>query len=187
MIDGGARFGDFAIPYFKKHGGRVICIEPYPPSLKILHEQKNESFEIIEKALWTHNGGTTFHCWPEQTDANSVFQKNKQWPAEIIQVETIMLDDILKDIEWVDVLKLDIEGSEFAVLEQSELIETKVGQIIAELHYSRFNDKKYHSYTFAELNDILGAKNFHTPLAYVNNGFANVHATNKSLVGWNVQ
>ena len=186
MIDAGARYGDFAIPYFQKHGGRVICIEPYQPSLKILYGRGGFGFEVIEKALWTDDKGIQFYSWDQQTDANSCFHKNKKWEAEVLQVETIALDDILETIEWVDLLKLDVEGSEFAVLEQSKLLESKVGQIVAELHYWRFDDVNYQSISIEKLIEILGEKNFHTPLAGMRNGFANIHATNKSLPDWDV-
>ena len=49
-------------------------------------------------------------------------------------VETIGLDDILKPLDTVAFLKVDCEGSEYAILYTSKLLATKVKRIVCETH-----------------------------------------------------
>ena len=138
LLDAGSRIGEFTIPFLWGRTAHAICVEPYPPANRTLQSLVPESVvTVIEKALWTHGGGSNFRIYEDNLEANSLLPMNRQGKqCRNMYTPTITLDEILAGEEWVDFLKMDIEGAEFAVLSTSESLGEKVGQIAVELHYN---------------------------------------------------
>lgn len=132
VIDAGAHCGLFSIPA-SFYVSEVISIEPNPISLKILELNKlinmRENIKILPFAL--------YHIKDKVKLKISEFSEESTISKEgDLQVQTITLDEILKDYTEISLLKIDIEGSEFEVLlnTSAENLQ-KINKIVGELHY----------------------------------------------------
>lgn len=111
-------------------GSQVIGIEPNPRSLAYYQAHPQIGMEIREQAFWTHAGETlTFHLprpqdtLPKGADGVSgslVGTHEYVVGGETLTVLTTDLATLLSQAgrSECDVLKLDIEGAEYAVLHQ---------------------------------------------------------------------
>ena len=129
VFDLGANIGTFCI------GIRHICptahitaYEPHPDNFKML--ALNAPFAtLIQKAATKKTGIVHLE------DSNKDFVQLQVVPQGGIPVESISLNDMLKNVPNVDLLKIDIEGSEYGLLNAaSPETLAKVQRIIMELH-----------------------------------------------------
>jgi FkbM family methyltransferase len=138
IIDAGANVG-YAALYFAKQfpEARILAIEPEEGNFKLL--QKNtatfRNIVPVHGALWNKNGTINLvdpgiGPWGFQT------HENASEHAFVTSVPAFTIDRLMKDhgFERVDILKVDIEGGEKEVFENSEEWIDKVGVIMAELH-----------------------------------------------------
>jgi FkbM family methyltransferase len=133
IVDCGANIG-LSIIYFKKlfPNAKIIAFEPDNKIFEIL--KKNiQSFNLLnvelhQKACW--NAETTLPFYQEGADggrhASDVVKEN------IIFVETVRLKNYLN--RDIDFLKIDIEGAEFEVLNDSIDMLHNVKNIFIEFH-----------------------------------------------------
>jgi FkbM family methyltransferase len=137
IIDGGANIG-CAVLWFRKKfpEAQIIAIEPEESNFKILQKntEKLKNIKIIQAGIWNKNASLKIKNsglgnWGFETKESADNDKNS--------TAAITIDKILADsgYEEIDILKLDIEGSEKEVFEsgyENWLGKTKV--IIIELH-----------------------------------------------------
>ena len=153
IIDGGANIGVSAI-FFKRlfPRSRVLAFEPDPNIFKVLARNCAqfglEDVELFCEALWSSGGELAFK--PEAEVAGRVDLNGN---GQGIKVSARRLRDLLD--RDVDMLKLDIEGSETEVLRDCA----------AELYHVRNLFVEYHSYrnqpqTLDEIIGILKASGF---------------------------
>ena len=141
IIDAGAHIG-LSTLYFKKQLplARVIAIEPNPTNFELLEkniwDNKLANVNTIQVALDTHEGTTQLNIDRNQAwySTSSLLENawNGDLPSEPIEVKTMTLSGLLH--EPVDLLKLDIEGSELAVLKEAEDKLNLVDQLFVEFH-----------------------------------------------------
>lgn len=129
FVDIGACKGDFTIFAAGKLGasGRVIAVEPEPTNASWLRRsiERNgmHNVDVREMAMSDVSGRATLH----RADVNAGVQVSSGWHSlaaeppgqrDDIDIETQTLDELLThlDITQVDVLKIDVEGWELAVL-----------------------------------------------------------------------
>ena len=86
-----------------------------------------------------------------------IFKNNKYYKNSKVKLD--LLDNYLikKDIEKVDLLKIDTEGHEYFVLKGSLNSLSKIRYIYFEHHYDDMLDK---GYTFSEIHKLLIKNNF---------------------------
>ncbi len=144
IVDIGSHIG-ISILYFKAlyPNSKILAFEPNPISFEILKENifNNglENIEIIEKAIDKEYYLKDFYIdnSNENWESNSSFLNNS-WngkeSTKSIKVECIRLDNYVKDINEIDMLKIDTEGSEFEILNSHKGILNKVGNISVEYH-----------------------------------------------------
>ncbi|MCR9171621.1 MAG: FkbM family methyltransferase [bacterium] len=138
IIDCGANIG-ISVLYFDKvfSNAEIIAVEADPEITSILKRnltENNCNAEVIEKALWSKSG-ETLSFGQEGADSSSIYSLNN-----VIQVETIGLDEILERYEHIDLLKIDIEGAELEVIKSCTNNLSKVDYIFVEFH--SFPDKR---------------------------------------------
>jgi FkbM family methyltransferase len=138
ILDCGANIG-LATLYFKRQlpGARVTAYEADPELCKVLSENLRvnhaEDVNVVNAALWTSDGQVVFRC--DGADSGKI----EALPAAAIDgtlqtVPSIRLRDVLTAEGVVDLLKLDIEGAEDAVLADCEPVLDRVNAIILDLH-----------------------------------------------------
>ncbi|MBI1300688.1 MAG: FkbM family methyltransferase [Alphaproteobacteria bacterium] len=138
IIDGGANIG-ISVLYFSYRypGATIIAIEPNPAALvylrKNIRANKLNRVTVIAGALAADSEGANLICPPTLSLLNASL--THQPSADTLHVATYRLSELLKG-KWVDLVKLDIEGAEEAVIretaDQGEIHNAK--QYIIESH-----------------------------------------------------
>lgn len=148
---------------------KAILVEPNPSNFihleekenyvlynKLVSSKDNEIFDFYEDVKSPYNGSIIFNYFN----------------GKIHKIETISLNRIVieNNIEKIDLLKIDIEGSEYDVLENiDESLLKIISQITVEFH--DFIDPKLKEKTNKIINKIesLGFKRISNPIKYMYN------------------
>ena len=121
MLDLGANIGYYTLQFAKLAGktGHVIAFEPDPISFAIL--QKNieangyTSVTLVQRAVSNTAGILRLYCSALNRGDNRIFNSYDGRPS--VYVEVVRLDDHLRDLDHVNLIKMDIQGAEGAALE----------------------------------------------------------------------
>ncbi|MBP6976477.1 FkbM family methyltransferase [Candidatus Dojkabacteria bacterium] len=144
IVDIGSHIG-ISILYFKAlyPNCKILAFEPNPISFGILKENvfNNglEDIQLINKAISSDSSLKDFYIdnSKQNWESNSSFLKNS-WSGKestkSIKVECTRLDEYIKDIENIDMLKIDTEGSEYEILNSHKNNLNKVKNISVEYH-----------------------------------------------------
>lgn len=135
VIDAGANVGLFTWLAKERGAGRVYSIEPDQRAFFYLDKnfKNDDSVVLINKALTTTLDGTIFYYCIESTVGNSQYKNSDNFVEDY--VETINLDTLLNIEREVNLLKLDIEGTEFDVFDKLKPEQFKqVNQFFIEFH-----------------------------------------------------
>lgn len=125
ILDIGANIGYYTILASKKIGkrGKVFAFEPDPRSLQILKRNvdlnKCKNVTIVNSAVGKKNSFATFTLDSTNPGESSLL-KNKN--GKKIKVKTTTIDSFVKKhrIKKIDILKMDIEGTEIYALKGGE-------------------------------------------------------------------
>lgn len=148
VVDIGAHIGAFAKLWHKKNPkAKIICVEACPENIPTLRKNCGEFATIIQAACVymkseaallnsvcqdTAATGGSFVVPVESMPTHHV--DNHHW-RDARQLRKITIEEIMSEcqIERIDVLKLDCEGSEFSILGETTSLE-KVSLILGEYH-----------------------------------------------------
>ena len=144
ILDGGANIGISVIHYKRLFPAAVVtAFEPDPRACDLLRKNlaanNIHDVEIVEKALWTSNGITSF--FSEGADANRVVVEDDEVKqlmtlsvnARQCNVETVRLADYLSGNKF-DFVKLDIESAEAEVIVDCGDALRNVKSLVMEFH-----------------------------------------------------
>ena len=120
VIDVGAHKGYVSLLMQKlAGGGRIFAIEPNPENLVSLHRNIDlnlaANIKVIEKAVSDQKRRMNLYCSPN-IGANASLIPYSYFPEDKIEVEVDTLDDMFGDLERLNFIKVDTEGSELQVL-----------------------------------------------------------------------
>ena len=143
VIDAGGSIGLFTRYMLNKGAKQVTTVECDERSIMALKTNfaKYPNVKIVEKAV-TDTVGKVELLWREDNplvntiDPNSVEFGFDNPNTKL--VDTTTLENIVAELDWssIDLLKLDIEGSEYGVIDStSDSIFEKVGKILLEYHW----------------------------------------------------
>lgn len=132
IIDCGSNIGISVMYFYKRNPkAKITAIEADPHIADLLRKnlaENNVIAEIHQKALWK-SSGELIAFGASGADEGSLFSTSHQ-----IYVETIRLKDIICQYEYIDMLKIDIEGAEVEVLKDSKDLLSRVQNIFIEYH-----------------------------------------------------
>jgi FkbM family methyltransferase len=155
IIDCGASMG-LSVLFFSKHypNAKIIAFEPDESVLWCLERNiktyKLNNVTLFKQAVWDSDGRLAFY-----TNAKLGGRvKNKFENQEPRMVETIRLKSFIGD-QFIDFLKLDIEGAEFQVIKDCESILNQINCLFVEYH--NFQNEEQH---LDELLSILKRNEF---------------------------
>lgn len=117
ILDGGAFDGDTCNRSFQvSNPGRILAVEPLAASYRMLLERTKrhaERCDYVNKALWSEERLLHFACDPHAPEGNAVSTHGA------VAVPATTIDTMLRDfsIERMDLIKLDVEGSERQALQ----------------------------------------------------------------------
>jgi FkbM family methyltransferase len=165
-IDCGANVGLIS-DIFLKLGAKCYAFEPSKECVNILNQKfsRNDKFKLIEAAVSNENGEANFLTTsPFDLGGNIVNATPESFAnhtPNTYRVKTVRLSDFIKNLlktnDEIYLLKLDIEGAEFDVLE--DIINTGVYKhikfIVCETH-ERFNKELREK--FEHLKQVISEK-----------------------------
>jgi FkbM family methyltransferase len=125
VLDVGCRYFDFSDAILTlRPRARIISLDP-APDLELLDTQAAKRVRLINKALVARDCSSAWLTW-EGDGAKIYFDQVTEIASDFVypfempgptKVQTISFDKILEDCPYFDCIKLDCEGSEFALLE----------------------------------------------------------------------
>jgi hypothetical protein len=104
--------------------------------------------EIIDAAVWIDHKGVLFS--QEGADGGSLYGSSKS-----VNVRSVRLRDLLAHEEYIDMLKIDIEGAEYEVVKDCADSLGNVNNIFIEYH-----SRKDYPQRLSEILNILEQNNF---------------------------
>lgn len=144
VIDIGANVGIFTVKVGEKlNKGLIVAIEPSPQNIELLKKNLRlhnlSSVIVVPKAVGNFRGKSKFLITPV-SGQHRFYSKTVEKSEEInkiIEVDTVLLDDIVKElkIKVIDFLKIDVEGAELDVLKGAKESLKFTKNIAMELHY----------------------------------------------------
>lgn len=125
-------------------GCHVFGFDPTPKSIKWIKTQRiHEKFHFYEFGISNKSGFVDFFLPnnPNHISGSTITQKNVDVMKKI-SVEMKTINDIMYELghNHIDVLKMDIEGSEYAVIDNILDSKISITQILIEFH-DRFFEK----------------------------------------------
>jgi FkbM family methyltransferase len=145
IVDAGANVGYATIFLSQKFPGiRILAIEPDRNNFEMLlnNIERNKLHNVypINGALWESNCRLKLDC---------SYRDGREWSRQVAiadhshsgSVEAVTMEELLEKykIECINLLKIDIEGSEYEIFRKKEECKkwlAKVKNIAMELHYS---------------------------------------------------
>ena len=124
IFDIGANIGWYALNFANSlNQGRVFAFEPIPLTHQNLLENialnQSDKIEVFNIALSNFNGISEFFFSPEELGASSAMNIREDENILKVSCKTQTLDSFVaeKNIEKVDLIKVDVEGGELRVFE----------------------------------------------------------------------
>ena len=176
IVDAGANCGFFTLyAAMQSPQARIASIEPFPGTFERLRQTVaanglSDRVTLFEAALFDSEGQTHIDAREE------IGSQFRRLGPEGLAVKSISLDTVLNQCGWdqADLLKLDIEGSEFEVLlGAGAQTMRRIRRIVMEFH-PRYDNS---SYTCQRLVDCLKAHSFRITLRRDDDeGYGIIHA-----------
>lgn len=136
IIDCGANIGITALYMAARYpNAKIVCIEPDPHNFELLERNTRHETRIVpvQAALVGEVQGPIYLTQDAPAWGNQLSSKKGNRAA--IKVDAVTIDQIRAeyDIDFIDVLKVDIEGAEEDVFARPDFL-SKVHFIVIELH-----------------------------------------------------
>ncbi|MEK6959515.1 MAG: FkbM family methyltransferase [archaeon] len=132
---------------------RIIAAEPVIETFEILKmnvEQNNlQNIELVNKAVTAKSGKIPFQIIPEVSvvNATDIAMQGREWldnkRIHTIKVDSTTLPALFNKykLKNIDILKLDVEGSELDILKSSAQILKHIRKIVVEYHSIALKEK----------------------------------------------
>jgi FkbM family methyltransferase len=144
IIDGGANIGLFSLAMLVTHeNAAVYSLEPDARTFQILRGNASANpalrWQVFPLALWKASGPLKFGATASST-ASRIYQLAPDGQVETVEAITLSRFIASQSIGRIDLLKLDIEGAEEAVLRESEAVLDRVENLVVEIHPPRADE-----------------------------------------------
>jgi FkbM family methyltransferase len=136
ILDFGANIGLTSIYFNKKYNNAAIyAVEPDDQNFEMLkrNTERINNIYIDKKAIWSHETSLT-PSFEEQSDWGKTFKESPLVLADNIEAISINHFLLNKQLEIIDILKIDIEGAEKQVFEGDVSFLKNVKIIAIEIH-----------------------------------------------------
>jgi len=143
VIDLGANCGLFSL-YAADSCSKIIAVEPTPSTYNVLEEIVKDDTKIkpLQLAIGPHNEMISFFI-NENSTTNSMLNRNGiETQVQCMTLETLLFKE---DLDHVDFIKCDIEGSEMQALTDATLspISDKVKFWFVEVHQTNVQESSW--------------------------------------------
>jgi autotransporter strand-loop-strand O-heptosyltransferase len=145
IVDLGACIGSYLLYAIKDvNFSKYYCVEPFPKNIKalknnILQSKKFDKIELVEYAI---NDDIKDASYPEGSNWTEAI---KETTGNDIKINVMKFKEFLDkfNIKHIDILKMDIEGSEYSILSKREnldIIKDVVINMTGEIHFNPLTD-----------------------------------------------
>jgi FkbM family methyltransferase len=152
IVDAGANIGLFALFAARERpNARIISLEPFPQTFQLLEQNiRANSLEgrvlALQQALADSTGMRQMIAFGESPTNRVVLHGMEDLSKPAQSVQSITLADLLEkhELETLDLLKMDVEGSEWEILFSTPAsVLRRIGSILLEYHevHARFGYK----------------------------------------------
>lgn len=134
VLDAGAHRGEFSSVLYRSFGCRCVLIEANPLLSEMLEQLRIGT--VFNAALAGIDGRTKLHL-EDNLESSSIIREHGKPMTATLDVTTVSLKTVLSRIgsDHIDLLKLDIEGAEFEVINCTpEEVWRKTAQVSVEFH-----------------------------------------------------
>ena len=140
----------FDLACIKKHKCKVFAFDPTPKSINyIKNKTLPELFTFFDFGISDVHSGLVDFYLPSNPKgiSGSLVKINGVNPDHFIKVKMKLFDEITCELghQHINVLKMDIEGSEYTVLETILASNVTIDQILIEFHDRLFDPENYRS------------------------------------------
>lgn len=155
LVDVGAHTGGYTEFFLSQlnENGKIYCIELNPQNFGILSNKfsNKNNVVLINKAVSNTDEPITYFQGRDSYTYNIIGHDMNFSPnSPVGEIESIRLETLLENEEKINLIKIDVEGAEFSVLEGLGKAVEKVENLLVECHLDEDWKKIY---------DIL-SKNF---------------------------
>jgi len=138
VVDIGANIGVFTLQAAKA-GARVIAYEPIADTFRVMLANiaaNNYGPRITPYRLGVDRsaGHREIFLGNRNHSMSCSFYPHENTGDDAIRIQTIGIAEVLKPLEYIDLLKIDCEGAEFEFLPAAAPFLHKVGKIVLEYH-----------------------------------------------------
>ena len=159
VIDLGANVGEIS-EYFVAKGAIVKAYEPNPHAFKILEKRlaKKKNITLYQSAVSNFTGTSNLYLFKDHmvdevkfSQASSLQAEKENVSEDSVEVDVVNIKDILAEHDKIKLIKIDIEGGEYDIMD--DIIDNieKIDHVLLETH-----EKK--NKAFRKKNDLLLAK-----------------------------
>lgn len=146
FVDLGANIGTISQYVNDTSGGcKIFCYEPHPAAFKVLEDKfsKYENINLYQLAVsdTTKKVKFFFHKDSEgssdlhKSTSTSIFkEKPNVSSSNFIYVKSIDFESLISKHDFIDILKVDIEGAEYKIIPSIIENRSKIGMVVCELH-----------------------------------------------------
>jgi FkbM family methyltransferase len=134
----------FDTDLIKEKDVTIFAFDPTPKSIKWIKNNKIDNFEFFEYGIGTKDEITKFFLPQNKDYVSGSIVYNNHLSKEYVNVKLKTLKTIMKELNhnYLDLLKLDIEGSEYEILNYIIDNDIKINQIVVEFHNRFFKKVK---------------------------------------------
>jgi FkbM family methyltransferase len=129
----------FDLELIRRFGMRVDGFDPTPRAIAWLRSQDlPEKFVFHDYGIGGHDGNVIFRAPQDPSDVSYRVVPHGSLGVALIEAPVQRLESILKNLghQKIDVLKMDIEGAEYDVVEDLLSSQIPVKQLLVEFHHS---------------------------------------------------
>lgn len=128
----------FDLAMINKYGLTINAFDPTPRSIEWIKSQiLPQNFKLHEYGISDYNGSATFYPPVNPNHISHSIIEKEQTKDKAIIVNMKTLQTIMTELghSHIDVLKMDIEGAEYAVIEDIKKSNVRPTQVLIELHH----------------------------------------------------
>jgi len=144
VIDIGAHIGQVSEFINDKYNSKIYAYEPNPFLFKILKQKfdQNKNIKIFNLAVSnSHSSNKLFstsnknnNLINETLKFSMEFEKKNIDEKNFINVDVITIDELLRQFDHIDLIKINIEGHEYKILDEIIKNKSKINKVVCQLH-----------------------------------------------------
>lgn len=179
IVDIGGGIGDFTTFAARVHpSNKVYAFEPTPESFALLQENlvmnAVQNAQAFPEAIWSQSGNLKMDVTAGEPGQYVSYEDSPSLPGQV-QVQSISLQDAFErlGITQCDLLKMDCEGAEFAILFNTpDRVLDRISRVVMEYHDS------ITQFTHADLEDYFSKRGYQVKVSpnYVHSDLGYLYA-----------